>query len=75
LIFKGTISKDGVTGTLNFESWGRRVWNDAAFALDHFPAKLLKLAEGFRTVTGQLLAAQRHETVVSFYSGLLAEVG
>ena len=53
----------------------RRPLNDAAFALDHFPAKLLNLAEGFRTVTGRLLAAQRHETVVSFYSGLLAEVG
>ena len=53
----------------------RRILNDAAFALDHFPAKLLNLAEGFRTVTGRLLAAQRHETVVSFYAGLLAEVG
>ena len=53
----------------------RRILNDAAFALDHFPAKLLNLAEGFRTVTGRLLAAQRHETVASFYSGLLAEAG
>ena len=52
----------------------RRVLNDSAFALDHFPAKLLNLAQGFRTATGRLLAAQRHETVVSFYSGLLAEV-
>jgi uncharacterized protein len=52
----------------------RRDLNDAAFALDHFPVKLLNLAEGFRTVTGRLLAAQRHETVVSFYSGLLEEV-
>lgn len=52
----------------------QRVLNDAAFALDHFPAKLLNLAEGFRTTTGRSLAAQRHETVASFYSGLLAEV-
>src|SRR5580698_6296785 len=52
----------------------RRDLNDAAFALDHFPVKLLNLAEGFRTVTGRLLAAQRHETVFSFYSGLLEEV-
>jgi uncharacterized protein len=53
----------------------RRALNDAAFALDHFPAKLLNLAEDFRTVTGRLLAAQRHEIIVNFYSGLLAEVG
>jgi hypothetical protein len=53
----------------------RRVWNDAAVALDRFPAKLLNLAKGFRIVAGQLLAAQGHKTVVSFYSGQLAEIG
>jgi uncharacterized protein len=53
----------------------RRVLNDAAFALDHFPAKLLNLADGFKTATGRLLAAKRHETVISFYSGFLAEIG
>jgi uncharacterized protein len=53
----------------------RRDWDDAAFALDHFPVKLLNLAEGFRTATGRLLAAQRHETVASFCAGMLAEVG
>jgi len=52
----------------------RRDLNDAAFALDHFPAKLLNLAEGFKTSTGRLLAARRHEVVVGFYMGLLAEV-
>ncbi|HTB97705.1 MAG TPA: HD domain-containing protein [Terracidiphilus sp.] len=53
----------------------QRTLNDSAFALDHFPAKLLNLAQGFRTATGRLLAAQRHQTVVRFYEGLLAEVG
>jgi uncharacterized protein len=53
----------------------QRALDDAAFALDHFPRKLLKLAEGFKTATGQLLAAERHEVVANFYSGLLAEVG
>lgn len=52
----------------------RRALNDAAYALDHFPAKLLNLAEGFRTVTGRLFAAQRHEAVRSFYLGMLAEL-
>jgi uncharacterized protein len=52
----------------------RRTLNDAAFALDHFPAKLLKVAEGFRTATGRLIAAQRDETVRSFYLGMLHEV-
>jgi uncharacterized protein len=53
----------------------RRVLDEGAFALDHFPAKLLNLAEGFITATGRLLAAQRYEIVASFYSGLLAEIG
>ena len=37
----------------------RRVLNDAAFALDLFPAKLLSLADGFRTETGRVFAAER----------------
>lgn len=53
----------------------RRTLNDAAFALDHFPAKLLNLTAGFRTATGRMLAEHRHETVARFYEGLLAEVG
>jgi uncharacterized protein len=52
----------------------RRALNDAAFALDHFPAKLLTLTEGFKTVTGRLFAAQRHEAVRSFYQNMLEEV-
>ncbi len=48
--------------------------DDAAFALDHFPAKLLHLAAGFRTGTGRRLAEQRHEAVRGFYLGMLQEV-
>jgi uncharacterized protein len=52
----------------------RRTLNDAAFALDHFPAKLLSLADGFKTAAGSLLAAQRHEALRDFYHGILNEV-
>jgi len=40
-----------------------RTLNDAAFALDHFPAKLLNVADGFGTVFGRLLATKRHKAV------------
>jgi uncharacterized protein len=52
----------------------QRPLNDAAFALDHFPAKLLNLADGFKTATGRLLAAQRNQAVSDFYRGMLNEV-
>jgi uncharacterized protein len=52
----------------------RRALNDAAFALDHFQAKLLTLAEGFRTAMGRSLAAQRHEAARSFYLSMLEEI-
>jgi uncharacterized protein len=51
-----------------------RTLNDADYALDHFPAKLLCLADGFKTATGRLLAARRHEAVRYFYDGMLDEV-
>jgi uncharacterized protein len=51
-----------------------RALNDAAFAMDHFPAKLLCLADGFKTAAGRLLAARRHEAVRYFYDGMLDEV-
>jgi uncharacterized protein len=53
----------------------RRALNDAAFALDHFPAKLLHLAEGFKTARGRSIAAQRQEAIRSFYMSILDEVG
>ena len=51
-----------------------RELNDALFALDHFPKKLLLLAEGFKTSTGRRLAHARHEVLQSFYRGMLAEI-
>jgi uncharacterized protein len=52
----------------------QRDLNDAAFALDHFPAKLLRLAEGFKTKTGRRLAEQRHHVLSDFYLGMLNEI-
>ena len=52
-----------------------RQLNDSQFALDHFPLKLLRLAEGFQTRTGQRLARARHETLEQFYRGMLDEIG
>ncbi|MDE3195290.1 MAG: phosphohydrolase, partial [Acidobacteriota bacterium] len=52
-----------------------RELNDSLFALDHFPKKLLLLAEGFRTKTGRRLARIRHEELLRFYGGMLAEIG
>ena len=51
-----------------------RALNDAAFALDHFPAKLLNLAEGFKTATGRSIATRRQAAVRSFYFGMLEEL-
>ena len=52
-----------------------RTLDDRHFALDHFPKKLLKLAEGFQTRTGAILAQQRQQTLENFYRGVLNEVG
>lgn len=48
--------------------------DDQAFALDHFPVKLLRLAQGFQTQTGARLASSRHAALQGFYEGLLAEL-
>ena len=53
----------------------KRELNDSLFALDHFPRKLLLLAEGFKTSTGQRLACARHEVLQKFYGGIMAEIG
>jgi HD superfamily phosphodiesterase len=42
--------------------------------LDHFPRKLLTLEGTFKTRTGQELAKERHNRVLEFYRGMLAEV-
>ena len=49
--------------------------DDGRFALDHFPRKLLNLAEGFQTSTGQRLARDRHRAIQEFYEGVLVEIG
>ncbi len=51
-----------------------RQLEDARFALDHFPQKLLKLADGFKTETGQVLARERHDACFQFYLGMLGEI-
>lgn len=51
-----------------------RTLNDAALALDHFPAKLLHLAQGFKTTTGRTIAAHREAVVRSFYFGMVDEL-
>lgn len=52
-----------------------RALNDTAFALDHFPAKLLRLAQSFQTATGRRLAERRHAAVQHFYDEMLKEIG
>lgn len=52
-----------------------RVRDDARFALDHFPLKLLRLSEEFLTSSGREMAAERHVVLLRFYEGMLAEAG
>jgi uncharacterized protein len=51
-----------------------RPLDDRRFAIDHFPAKLFRLAEGFQTETGRVLAAERHERLKSVLAELLSEI-
>ncbi len=51
-----------------------RALDDGRNALDHFPKKLLTLEGTFKTRTGQELAKKRHQRVLEFYRGMLAEV-
>jgi uncharacterized protein len=51
-----------------------RPLDDRSYALDHFSAKLLGLAEGFRTPTGRRLAAERHARLERFRVEFLAEL-
>lgn len=45
-----------------------RPLDDRRFAIDHFPAKLLKLSDGFQTAAGRDLATERHERLTHFLS-------
>jgi uncharacterized protein len=51
-----------------------RPLDDRRYALDHFRAKLLKLASGFRTVTGARLARLRHERLQRFLAEFADEI-
>jgi uncharacterized protein len=52
-----------------------RALNDAAYALDHFRAKLLKLQGGFQTATGAAMAADRTRMMAAFVADFEAEIG
>lgn len=54
---------------------GRRPLDDRRFALDHFPAKLFKLADEFQTEAGRRMAAERHARLVAFHRQFLDEIG
>lgn len=43
-----------------------RPLDDRRYAIDHFPAKLLKLSDGFQTDTGRKLAEERHQRLQQF---------
>jgi uncharacterized protein len=51
-----------------------RPLDDGAYALDHFPAKLFKVAEGFLTAEGRRMAAARSEFMTDFVATFRAEV-
>lgn len=51
-----------------------RAFDDRAYALDHFPVKLYKVAAGFRTAEGQRIAAARDALMRDFAAAFLAEV-
>ncbi|WP_255475075.1 HD domain-containing protein [Pusillimonas sp. ANT_WB101] len=51
-----------------------RELQDRCFALDHFPAKLLKLSANFRTKQGAKIARLRHQLLIDFYNGFLDEL-
>lgn len=48
--------------------------DDRIYSLDHFPAKLFRLADGFQTGTGAALARERHERLEKFYELFLEEI-
>ncbi len=52
-----------------------RPLDDRRFTLDHFPAKLFKLASGFQTEAGRRMAAERHARLVEFRRQFIEESG
>ncbi|MCI3943790.1 HD domain-containing protein [Pseudomonas syringae] len=53
----------------------QRPYDDKNFAVDHFHTKLLHLAEGFQTHTGEQMAAIRHIRLKRFLDELMEEIG
>jgi uncharacterized protein len=51
-----------------------RPLDDKRYAVDHFHAKLFKLADGFQTATGAMMARQRHDKLEVFLVALLDEI-
>lgn len=51
-----------------------RPLDDKRFAIDHFQTKLFKLADGFKTETGQALARARHVRLQALLSDFLDEI-
>jgi uncharacterized protein len=52
-----------------------REYDDTRFCLDHFQTKLLHLADGFQTVTGQRLTQIRHQRLKGFMEQFKEEIG
>jgi len=52
----------------------RRDLDDRAYTLDHFPAKLFKVASGFHTPAGQAMAREREATMQTFIATFQAEI-
>jgi len=51
-----------------------RPLDDKAYAIDHFETKLFKLADGFQTATGRLLARVRHDRLIQVRDLLIDEI-
>lgn len=51
-----------------------RPLDDRRFAIDHFPAKLFQVGDGFRTRAGQAMAAARVALMKEFVAAFMAEV-
>jgi uncharacterized protein len=52
-----------------------RAYDDTRFCIDHFQTKLLHLANGFQTATGQRMAQVRHERLKGFLEQFKEEIG
>lgn len=51
-----------------------RPLDDRTYAIDHFAAKLFKLADGFQTAEGAKLAQERHDRLRQVYDLFLDEI-